>query len=98
MIEFYDYLSERLHNAEVKGNLDNTLDELVHDEAWEVREAVASIGYGLDVLINDPCWQVRYTVAMLSYGLDQLINDKNKWVSLIAVEKIEERLHNNDDF
>jgi hypothetical protein len=51
------------------------LDRLVEDKRWEVRSAVARLGYGLDKLIDDEEPFVRLIVVRQGYGLDKLIHD-----------------------
>ena len=46
--------------------------ELVNDEDWFVRTAVAQQGYGLEQLVNDKNWFVRKAVA------NYIENHKNK--------------------
>jgi hypothetical protein len=66
------------------------LDIFVNDADVYIRIAVAEKGYGLDILIKDedPC--VRRAVAEQGYGLDILINDKRRFVSGVALEKLQE--------
>lgn len=72
-------------------NYKEILDNLINDENWIIRKAVAEQGYRLDKLVDDPSWEVRAEVARQGYGLDKLINDKNPIVRDIARTKLNEK-------
>ena len=65
---------------------ESLLNELVDDEYWRVRQAVAEQGYGLDKLINDEHWLVRVAVGRQGYGLEKLVNDKD-WAVREAIAR-----------
>lgn len=60
------------------------LNKLVNHNNFEVRLALAELGYGLDVLVNDVDSAIREEVAKhgRDKDLDILVNDKSWWVRL----------------
>ena len=63
------------------------LEQLIHDEAWEVREEVAKQGYGLERLVKDDNKYVRAAVAKQGYGLKELVNDKTSQIPFLQFVK-----------
>lgn len=84
-------LDQRVVLAE-KGNK-KTLDELVHDDDYRVRELVANHGYRkhLDILVNDPSSYVRGEVATCGNkkDLEKLLNDDDS-IRLYAEGRLRE--------
>lgn len=91
----YDHLdlNQRVRLAEI-GNKD-TLDELVYDSDYRVRELVANHGYRkhLNILIKDPHPTVRGEVAGCGHkqDLEILINDENDEVMRFATKILNEK-------
>ena len=63
------------------------LDNLVDNEDYRVRAAVAEQGYGLDKLVDDEVYYVRTAVAEQGYGLDKLINDEVYYVRIVVAKQ-----------
>ena len=53
------------------------LDELAHDQDWQVRKAVAEQGYAQEILSKDPVGEVREAVAKAQQRMRSQYNSPN---------------------
>lgn len=68
-----DVVAERVNAALNENAGQDILSQLMSDDAWQVREAVAKKGYGLETLVDDPVLNVSQAAETVKQ--EQFIND-----------------------